>query len=119
MEKTKIFGMESDLDWYHGQALLEIEDPKEREQAKELYESFFKPFYQYMERKYVDLERRMEQKYYGADNAFTIVTGICQRSKLPLYEEDLFPMCLEDKEEKILQVSKMQEDIAKNGKSLC
>lgn len=119
MEKKEIFSNGFDLEAYSNEQLLDIDNLKEREQAKALYESFFKPFYQYMEQRYVDFEKQMEQKYYGKENDFCIVTGICERSRLSLYEEYMFPMLLKDTKETSFCMEKIQEDIQRKEKSYC
>lgn len=119
MDEKTILKDEFDPDAYHVSRLLEIENPAERAQAKRIYEAFFRPFYEYMGQRYEQLSEQMEQKFYGKDDDFYIVTGVCERSRLTLYEKSMLPMVPEDETEQTIEIAKIKQQLATAGRAFC
>lgn len=60
--QNKVSERRFDPEEYVNERLLEIQDATERKQLRTIMNSFFSPFYQYMEEKYEKLEQRMLEK---------------------------------------------------------
>lgn len=105
--QNKIFEHEFDPEKYMNDRLLEITDDTERRQLRTIMNSFFSPFYQYMEEKYKHLEQRMLEKDKQERASFDIVTTICPKDKLIAYEDTMFPMFEEDLEKQYIRVDEL------------
>ena len=107
-----------DPEEYINERLLEIEDSTERKQLRTIMNSFFSPFYQYMEEKYEKLEQRMFQKN-NQEAAFDIVTTICPKNKLIAYEDTMFPIFEEDLEKQSIRVDQLTACLKEKKECYC
>lgn len=117
--QNKVFEHKFNPENYINDRLLEIEDDGERKQLRTIMDTFFSPFYQYMEEKYQKLEQKMLEKDSQEQSAFDIVTTICPKDKLIAYEHTMFPMIEEDLEEKYLSVEELINCLEKQKECYC
>lgn len=105
--QNKVFEQEFNPEKYMNDRLLEITDDTERRQLRNLMDSFFTPFYQYIEEKYQKLEQRMFENSSQEKNYFDVITAICPKDKLIAYENTMFPIVEEDLEEQNIRVDEL------------
>ncbi|MBD5465863.1 MAG: hypothetical protein HDR22_08615 [Lachnospiraceae bacterium] len=116
--QNKVLEQEFNPEEYMNERLLEIADDTERKQLRAIMNSFFTPFYQYMEEKYQKLEQRMLEKD-NQDGVFDIVTTICPKNKLIAYEDTMFPMYEEDLEEQYIKVDELIACLEEQKECFC
>ena len=107
--QNKKFEQQFNPEKYINDRLLEIEDSQERKQLRTIMESLFTPFYHYMENKYQKLEERFMESEKQGQNSVDIVTSVCRKDRLNVYEDTMFPICEEDLQEQYIKV----EDVIK------
>lgn len=117
--QNKIFEQDFDPEKYMNDRLLEVTDDTERRQLRNLMDSFFTPFYQYMEEKYEILERRMLENSSQEKEFFDVVSTICPRDKLIAYEDTMFPIVEEDLEEQDLRVEDVIAHLEEKKECYC
>lgn len=117
--QNKVFEHEFNPENYINDRLLEIEDDEERKQLRTIMDTFFSPFYQYMEEKYQKLEEKILEKNSQEQSTFDIVTTICPKDKLIAYEHTMFPMREEDLEETYLSVQQLLTCLEEQKECYC
>lgn len=117
--QNKIFQQEFELEKYINDRLLERKDDTEHKQLREIMDSLFTPFYQYMEKRYEMLEERMAEELNQNENAYDVVTTICPREKIIAYENTMFPILKEDEERQYLKVEDLINCLEENREFYC
>lgn len=110
---VKFFQNDFRFDKYIQERLLEISDEGERRELKELMRETLIPFYEHVEEAYRETEGRLEQSGQHVGERYEIITGICERNRVDITEEDMFPMCYGDLHEQLVDIEKMQEALSK------
>lgn len=117
--QNRIFENEFNPEKYVNDRLLEITDSAERKQLRNIMDSFFSPFYQYMEERYQQLEERMLEKDTQESSSFDIVTSVCEKDKLIAYEDTMFPMFEEDLEKQSVKVAELINCLKEQKECYC
>lgn len=116
--QNKVLEHEFNPEEYMNERLLEIADDTERKQLRAIMNSFFSPFYQYMEEKYQKLEQRLLEQN-EQNNALEIVTTICPKNKLIAYEDTMFPIYEEDLKEQCISVEELRTCLEEQKECFC
>lgn len=117
--QNKIFEQEFNPEKYVNERLLEITDDQERKQLRAIMDSLFTPFYHYMENKYQQLEERFMESESQEYNSINIVTSICPKDRLNVYEGTMFPIQEEDLEEQYIKVEDIISCMEKQKECYC
>lgn len=117
--QNKIFEQQFNPEKYVNDRLMEITDSQERKQLRTIMDSLFTPFYHYMENKYQQLEERLMESEKQEQNSISIVTSVCQKDKLSVYEDTMFPICEEDLEKQYIKVEDLINCLEEQKECYC
>ena len=98
---------------YLNDKLLEIKELEHRKELKEVVKQIMLPFYEHVEEKYYELEKKfLEESEYDQD-CYDIAIGVKKRDKIDLTDELFCPMMKEDMEECVIDTIKLRNKVNK------
>lgn len=100
MMDKKILDENIDIEKYIEQRLLEMKNLEDRKMLREILNEVILPLYGHTQDKYEKLEEKLNQEIEACNGNFEIVTGIVDRKKFDVTNDDMQLMRAEDVEEK-------------------
>lgn len=97
------------FDKYINEQLMKISDEGERRVLKELVKDTLLPFYEETENAYHNLEKRLLATREQKAVTYEVRTGIINREKIDVTEEDIVWMCEEDIEKPMVDIAVLRQ----------
>jgi hypothetical protein len=112
----RITSGEFDIQEYIKKTLLNTDNVEDRRILRDMMNGVFLPLFEYVDSKYDNLEKRVEQDFTGINNRLDIFTGIIEKSRYEMDAHHMYPMSEEDLINTKLNLKEVYREWKKKGK---